>query len=491
MKSGLKHASSLVLRVFLLLLVIFYLSMDDNKYYPAYTILFTVCVLVGLIVAIRKRYGALSIMYPGFWFSASWIFAILCYVLLQIWGYVPVKDDYLLRRLMFLIIITAVFFAIVMVFYPKPNVKYTVDLSNDFMGSQLVMSVFTIVCLLGALINWIGIGAPLGYVDDVRQQWLQAIPRVTAITWYPFHLVFSTAFFAGWKLRDAFLGENIKKNKYYVSCILLLLASLFWSVGTGGRQIVGFVMLYFLFGIIFRFSLYKDTAENLAKVKRKAIFVFGVLLLGFALFATITNQSRAMQQSSTSAAPFEEVPVLNNFGFFIYYMGGTLMTTQAYGLPARRDLSDTGPVSFNGMLDFGFSPFSLYDVLGIRRNDALDTNPERALEQDGQDLAMGTRNIYYDLEADFGFEGAIFVILILVIMSQFIFNASVSDLNNKNIFKLSLIVFFIMYWQYSQQLSLMMHTQFKWTLTSFALWSIFHAITRKRVHKILPNTRQA
>ena len=74
MKSGLKHASRLVLRVFLLLLVIFYLSMDDNKYYPAYTILFTVCVLVGLIVAIRKRYGALSIMYPGFWFSASWIF---------------------------------------------------------------------------------------------------------------------------------------------------------------------------------------------------------------------------------------------------------------------------------------------------------------------------------------------------------------------------------------------------------------------------------
>jgi hypothetical protein len=194
----------------------------------------------------------------------------------------------------------------------------------------------------------------------------------------------------------------------------------------------------------------------------------------FALFATFTNQIRASQQNSIADSPFVGVPVLESFGFFVAYMGGTIMTSQAYGMPVQRDLSQTGPVSFNGLLDFGTDPISLYYILGLRRNTAEDTNPERSLASSGQELAYGTRNIYYDLEADFGYPEVIVVIFILVLISHIIFDVAVKNLDKKSLFKFSFLVFILMYWLYSQQLSLMMSTQFKWTLSSFLIWTLFY-----------------
>lgn len=480
MKSEIKSVFFLIKILLVVVGSILFLNRDDSVNYPASEVVFSLFMLGGLILFVRKKYGRLSLIYPGLWFAATWILAIVSYILLQLWGYVPVQVDELLKTLLLYVNLTALFFIVAMIFHKKPVVNYSTSLSNGFMGSQFVLTIVLIIVFIGALANWIGIGAPLGYSDTIRQQWLESIPKITAITWYPFHLIYPASFFIGWKLFDFFSRKDIVRIKYYISCLLLLFSIFLWSMGTGGRQVVGFVMLYFLVGVLYRFSIDKGQSVDFAKIRKKAAYVFGGLIVFFALFSTVTNQIRAVDQGSQKDNPFSGTVVLENFGFFIYYMGGTLMTTQAYGVPVKRDLTETGPVSFNGLLDLGVGPLTLYDLLGLRRNTTMDTNPERGLAQSGQEMASGTRNIYYDLESDFGFYGSTLAILCLVLVSHFIFAFSLTSLNRKTLFKLTPLIFILVYWQYSQQLSLMMHAQFKWTLTSFLIWAMFHNILRNR-----------
>jgi hypothetical protein len=174
-------------------------------------------------------------------------------------------------------------------------------------------------------------------------------------------------------------------------------------------------------------------------------------------------------------------------GQFVLYMGISLASYQAYGLPNRRDLSETGPVSLGGLLDFGIRP-----VLGFRPLTPIDTNPERVLSSVGVPLASATRNVYYDFEADFGREGNILTVILMATISHLIF-CCCRRINFSKLSSLVPLIISIMFWAYSHQFSLLMFDFLRWTLVSFVVWDIgiriFHEVFVGSAKRIKGSTK--
>lgn len=435
----------------------------------------TVCLLLILGGILVLKYRIDSLLHPGLWFVLAWVGAILCYYLLDWGNYVPIHNDKLLDRLYYLVLITAGAFLLMALIVPRPaSWKKTAPAPPVLDANVTLYRACVLICFSGAIINWIGVGMPLGYRDEVRQQWLENIPRVTALSWYPFHLAYPTALLAGiWISHGLFAKRKISLINLGF-CSLPGAAAMFWILGTGGRQMSGFVILFYMLGGVIGAMISVKMAildkGALARLLRIGL-ALALVAVGFAWVASFTNRMRAQQQKRGTHTVFYDYPILNHFGPFIGYMGGTLMTQQAYGTPIRRNSRETGPVFFNGLLDWGIKDFTLYKLLGLREVTPEDTNPERAMARHGQDLAYGTRNIYYDLEADFGFEGAIKIILLLVFVANLFYWVCMRWLSSAHLLLIIPLLYIVVFWGYSHQFSLMMHGLQKWLVSSFLAWT--------------------
>jgi uncharacterized membrane protein YdcZ (DUF606 family) len=188
--------------------------------------------------------------------------------------------------------------------------------------------------------------------------------------------------------------------------------------------------------------------------------------VGLVLVLNVAGSIRAQDQGN-SESKLNSLEYIGWGGQFFEYMGTTIETYQAYGAPVRRDLSDTGPVTFAGPL----RNLGAGWIFGWRNIDYLDTNPERALAGTGFPLAASTRCVFYDLEADFGFYGELVALTILVALSQIAFLGTVSR-SGISLIGFAALTCLLMFWGYSHQLSLFMSNQAKWTFISFALGDI-------------------
>jgi hypothetical protein len=427
-------------------------------------ILFTVLILVLLATRIATCYGWSSLVHPGLWFSISWIAAIFAYAAIDAVGGVPIYNDPVLDQLMILIIVTSlVFYILTIKFFGATGRKASVEFDHVVREKYRI---FSVIGFLGAVVNWIGVGANFGYVDDVRQQWLEEIPRITALMWYMYFLTFPAAFMAG-----KFIGVNFvtgdRQNKiYYFFMGLPLLSGFMWSLGTGGRQALGLVLLHFIVGAAFGVVYMVGFGWKISRQRVKLLIKYtGLMVIIFSLFVGLTGLSRAKQQGA-AASSFDDIWYLAPVGQLISYTGLTIATHQAYGEPVRRDIRETGPVSLAGLQYFG-----LRYITGWRHITAEDTNPERMLASSGLDLASGTRNLFYDLQSDFGFYGAMVVSGVLAAISSklyFLFRIPLS----RNILPTSTLLMSVMFWGYSNQFSLLMHNAFFWTALSFLLWDL-------------------
>lgn len=215
---------------------------------------------------------------------------------------------------------------------------------------------------------------------------------------------------------------------------------------------------------------------RIAPRKLLKLIAYGLLAaLLFSLFVGLTGQSRAKQQNA-QASVFDDYPMLAPIGQMISYAGLPLATHQAYGFPLRRDISETGPVTLAGLQYFGFRL-----ITGWRPVDASDTNPERQMASSGQALASGTRNVFYDLQADFGTSGAYFAILVFAMVANWIWLHSRPRL--KKITPYTPTIASIMFWGYSNQFSLLTHNFFFWLVLSFLLWDAFDLLVGRIFYK--------
>lgn len=424
--------------------------------------------LISVAYVLVKYYGMMAAVHPGLWFSVAWIAAFLAYWAIDAAGGVPVYSPDVLSQLMVLISLTAVTFIILTVVLRKNKVD--LNFKNRpyafFLESTVSYRYFSVIGLVGAVVNWLALGANFGYDDAIRQQWLSEIPAVTAYMWYLYFLSYPAAIMGGRMLfSDILRGDSVFKFKT-LYWILPGISGLFWSMGTGGRQALGILIFHFVIGAAFALSW---VAENGFKIPTKRLIkltsIALLIVFVFSLFVGLTGLSRAKQQGST-ASSFDDIWYLAPIGQLISYTGLTLATHQAYGEPDTRDLTETGPVSIAGLQYFG-----LRYITGWRYLTVDDTNPERALAPSGQELASGTRNVFYDFQADFGLFGAGVACVVFALISHLLF-LKTRFLGGYRLMAATPLAMMIMFWGYSHQFSLLMFNTFFWLVISCALWDV-------------------
>ena len=423
-----------------------------------------------------RAYGWGSVIHPGLWFSIAWIAAFLSYWAIDAAGGVPVYSPDVLDQLMVLVSITAFSFLSLTFLLPLSLQRSTSSayLKNHFLTNVGPYKYFAFIGLIGSIGNWIALGANFGYVDSIRQQWLSGIPPITALMWYLYFLSYPAAIIAGRMFfSDVLKGHSVFRRRL-MYWMLPCISGFFWSLGTGGRQALGIILFHFVVGAAFSLgwatrSGYKIPVKRTVKLISITFFVIFL----FSLFVGLTGLSRAKQQGA-AASSFDDIWYLAPVGQLISYTGLTLATHQAYGEPVARDLRETGPISLAG-----FQYFGLRFITGWRHLTIDDTNPERALAASGLDLASGTRNVFYDFQADFGFFGAALVSLTLVIVSHLLFIRS-RFLASHKLLAATPLAMMIMFWGYSHQFSLFMFNTFFWLFVSCALWDITLRLYKKR-----------
>jgi hypothetical protein len=201
--------------------------------------------------------------------------------------------------------------------------------------------------------------------------------------------------------------------------------------------------------------------KTLVRPLMKLCFGAVLLVLFLALVVEATGRIRAQDQGSATASALSRVRYLGSVGQFLDYMGQPIATYQAYGPAPRRDLTETGPVSLAFVQEFGVK-----ELMGWRQPGRLDTNPERA---ENVFLSSGTRCVFYDFVADFGWAGAYVVVTVLVIISQAAFSLARTS---GTLVRAAPLVMMLMFWGYSHQLSLLMYNTPKWLFLSFGLWDL-------------------
>lgn len=425
----------------------------------------------ALLVRLLRLHQAGAALHPGAWFAVAWLSAIPSYLALEAVEAVPIRDEDLLRSLLWYVTFAAVLFLALTLAPPRrPRSPSALSVSSI----PRALKFFALAGLGGAAINWVALGATLGYDDSIRQQWLTQIPRVTVLSWYGYFLSFPAALISGRAAGLFLLRRESPKWREVALLMTPFLAGFLWSISTGGRQALGLVVFHYLVGVCIALALGRQAGYSVG-IRRgfRAFLGLGVIIILLALFIGLTGQARARQQGN-QASPFEQFWYLAPIGQFIGYNGLALAAHQAYGTPARRDLSETGPVAIAGLQYFGLRYFT-----GWRPPAVDDTNPERALAASGLPLASATRNLFYDLEADFGEVGAYIATTILVFISHFLFVAT-KNLRSGRLLPAAPLAMSLMFWGYSHQFSLLIFNTFFWLVVTCLLWDMFSSFLKAR-----------
>jgi hypothetical protein len=430
-----------------------------------------VVLLIALITWLFNRHGRLAVAHPGTWFAAAWILSILSYAVLDYADAVPVHDDVLLMRLwMYVIYTTGLFFACSLLYVPpykglfaRPREFWPPKTWEDF---ELPMLGSAFIGFAGSLANVILLGHGFVYSDATRQAWIASIPLVTARTWYFYIATYPASFVVGTRV-SSFLLTGRKLNIALIASIFMTFgAGFLWMIGTGGRQAFGIQILYFLTGAAFGWAKIEIGAGR--RLLRKIVLALASMIAVCAAFAFVINVTGSIRARDNGLQE-SKLAGLGGIGWggqFFEYMGQPIATFQAYGDPMRRDLSETGPVTFSALHDFGIGW-----LFGWRRPGTLDTNPERALVGTSFAFATGTRNIFYDFEADFGFGGELAVLVLLVALSQISFSVFVRG-NETALTGFIPLTSLLMFWGYSHQFSLYIYGDLKWQVLAFVLWDL-------------------
>jgi hypothetical protein len=426
--------------------------------------------LVALIVWLIIRHGRLAAIHPGAWYAVAWIACIVSYTISDYADAVPYHDDLQLEKLATYVIFSTVCF-FVFSFLGKPG--RTMETGVRVLWRPETWEKFTSWMLAGGLVgliasigNIILLGIGFTYSDATRQNWLNGIPTVTARLWYPYMATYPAAFVVGVRLSVCLLSWKRPTIALFATMILTLGSGYLWMVGTGGRQAFGIVILLCLVGVAFGWARGSARADSrlLWKVILGATLLCGIVS-AFAFVIDTTGRIRAQNQGSQESK-LSSIPGIGWGGQFFEYMGGPIATFQSYGAPRQRDLSDTGPVTFAAVQDLGVGY-----LFGWRRPDYLDTNPERAFAGTGFRLANGTRNIFYDMEADFGYNGEFVALFVLIAVSQIGFMTA-ANRRGIGLFGIAPLTMLLMFWGYSHQLSLLMSPMARWLFFSFGVWDL-------------------
>lgn len=435
-------------------------------------IILTVFILLLLLMVLISKYHWLSLVHPGVWFIGAWAVALSAYYLEVALGTYLVYDSDRLENLLSYILVTALGFMLAVVFI-RGKVSLQPTDANDYHNAPgdrgVILGLFVFVSLFASLLNWLALGADLGGIETRRQAWLIVIPVVTARLWYPYMLVYPAALAAGWRIATSIRCGNPLKKTTIILVVCPMISGLLWTLGTGGRQALGIVLLYYMCGFALGWASSRCRALSVGFKKiGKGLGIILVVTLAFAFLVSLTGTIRAEYLGSSNSG-LQEKPILAPFAQFVDYMGTSVATyqvmTAGYGALGAYA---TGQQTF-GVLDY----FGVGYLLGWPERsqaDLLSSAASRAAQ--GQMFAHSTASIYFGISSDFGDGWGLVVSFTLAIISHYIFTHWVKRPVRQKIISLAPLVITLMFWGYSHQFSILMYDTLKWMLISFIVWDL-------------------
>ncbi len=440
----------------------------------------TVIILLILLIVLISKYHWLSLAHPGVWFVGAWAVALSAYYLEVALDTYRVYDFDRLENLLSYVSVTAFGFLLAVVFIRGkvgPRLTDTSELVNAPGDQGVVLGLFALLSLAASLLNWLALGADLSGIESRRQAWLISTPVVTARLWYPYMLAYPAALAAGWRISTIRFGNPPKKMTIFLFACPIV-SGFLWTLGTGGRQALGIVLLYYMCGFVLGWA--SNIGQAFSISFKKIGKVVGILLavaIAFAFMVNLTGTIRAEYQGSSKTG-LQDNPILAPFAQFIDYMGISLATYQVKG----------GIDGEFGNYGVGQQTFGVLDSIGVgyllgwpnrSRADELAMNASQAAQ--GQLFAYATTTAYFNIKSDFGNGWGLVVSFALAVISHCVFTQWVKRPERRTIIPLAPLVITLMFWGYSHQYSILMYDVFKWMVISFIVWDLAaYALTENK-----------
>jgi hypothetical protein len=256
-----------------------------------------------------------------------------------------------------------------------------------------------------------------------------------------------------------------------------LAAGLLWMLGTGGRQSLGIVLLYYSAG------LGLHCIEHLSATKLKGLIAGGrrrtwllviavSLVAAFSWVVSATGRIRGEYHGITSSR-LDEFKVLRTFSQAFEYLAVPISGYQLKTNPAiRTSEMEWGERTF-GVLNHVW----IGSLLGWKGEDRVS----RVERRSGIEGLVGpeawyffaTTSAYSDIQGDFGFWGGLVTSVLLVVITQIAYRHW--SRNHARVTQLSSaipLLIMMMFWGYSNQMSILTHDVLKWMVVSFIAWDL-------------------
>lgn len=435
-----------------------------------------------LQIMLYRNYRIGCIAHPGTWFISAWAFAYLGYYLavaLEVPLLGVVYDQYLLNLLDTFVSVTAGGFLFALVLYhPRRQLLQQISTSNLPTQKHSLYRFFAYLAFSAALLNWVALGANISEIEARRETWLMSVPAVTIVLKFLFIFCYPTALLAGWNYGRIILDQKRVAFGQHLMLLLPMLAGLFWTLGTGGRQALGIVLLYYAVGLVlFIAAVAPRLPKLLLKHTMKKIFVRGVVIA--ILFTAIINITSLIREKHKVGfvdieAGFRKYAVVGLFSEVIEYVAVSITSFQLNCNLHTAATKNFGRETF-GVLRF----FRINSLLGWERRTAVDIIRENeAKAAQGNILVNATSSVYKDIITDFNIELGLFISSVLAIISHIVFVRWLRHPLRKKLISYIPIAILLMFWGYSAQFSMFREEVLVWMFVSFFIWDFLIAVPR-------------
>ena len=395
-----------------------------------------IMLLLSLIFFLKTLGIRRLVLHPATYFFLIWIVSVLSEWLFDSMNLVPIVDRRYINELLLYVGFTAFCFVCVL-YCDKKNIN-NINVSFDkFIGNISVFKILTVLYLVSIVADFIINGRSLNMAENravMGESNNMAILKIIQSFGFLLQII------SGYLFAERYLNKRDYSISYFW-IILPMVVGLFSGVLIGGRNPIILMMKNVLVGIGFSILYLKSKTQI-----RKFIIGGVLLLLVFSMFSTFVDDQRGDLANRSSFSENFDNDILKSVSGLMHY------TTAHYvGYQYRRiDYVDEnnllyGAATFYGLGNFKMPLFPLsFNIWKL----FTDYTPKELYFELQYDYYYTTNSIYLSLMKDFGRFGMLFVIFLLVVITQRTYSALLAY-RGENLLTLFLYLLLFSYWSSS------------------------------------------
>jgi len=246
--------------------------------------IFTITLLVVLCNKTYQKYRPHYLINPGFYFGLSWMITLMAHGI-PLFDYASYPDEYF--RLLIYVNTTAAIWLLLLYVPAKRNTsnypsrtnltRNVILLNYDILW--FLATTFGIICLFGSVVIFVKMIS----IGDLLERRIFYVERPSVE-----YLYFEWLYLAG-QVSSFLFGYSLKKtnklSKYIIGGIPFY-ASILFSMSTGRRQHMLFIIIAYLFGILIsqdpvNIRTIKERIKYYLKMKRRNIIIISISIIVF------------------------------------------------------------------------------------------------------------------------------------------------------------------------------------------------------------------